>query len=59
MSQEKEAKYARRAIRAQMKGAKPLKIVPSKKGLLTTFLYCAALGFAVGMIGERIWRHFH
>jgi len=59
MSKEKEARNARRHVREMMKDAQPLKVVPSKKGLAFAFGMCIAWGFAIGILLERIWRHFH
>ena len=50
MSREKEAKYARRWLRERAAKAQPLKVVPSKKGLVTVYLFCASLGFASGVL---------
>ncbi len=54
MSKQKKAKLARRMLRAQAARALPLKVVPSKKGLLTAWLICASAGFASGILLERV-----
>lgn len=50
MSKEREAKYTRRVVAEKMKDLQPMKVVPSKKGLLTIYLACAWLGWASGFI---------
>jgi hypothetical protein len=56
MSQQKEARNTRRVVAEKMKDLQPMKVVPSKKGLLTAFMVCAWLGWASGFIIHELVR---
>jgi len=50
MSKSTEARETRRIVRERMKDVQPMKVVPSKKGLTTVYLFCAVLGYASGAL---------
>lgn len=60
MSDQKKARLLRREVAERMKAVQPMKVVPSKKGLLTVFLFCASLGYATGIAIHALRvRFFH
>jgi hypothetical protein len=49
MSKQREARDDRRRLRERIKLEKPLKVVPSKKGLATAFAIASLFGFVFGI----------
>lgn len=52
MSKSKEAREARRLALQHYKEhpPQPMRVVPSKRGLTTVFLFCALLGYVTGIV---------